>query len=132
MRADGVFHQAFFFVFGDHDDRQTRVDLFDLRNSGQPVESGHHFVDQQQIHFLIADQLDAVFRVGGGFNIVSLVAQKKDVGLQKFNLVIDPQYFGFIHLFSLGLWIRSIVYFVAILPRVFADVADFFFFVART
>ena len=59
---DDVVHGA---VGGDHDDRQLRLALLDLRQQFEAALAGQGQVEQHQVEVLLLQDAQALFAVGG-------------------------------------------------------------------
>ena len=73
---DGLFHDVFFLVFGNHDDGEVGLELFDLRQRFQSIDSRHVFIQKYQVELLRFHGCDGISAATYGVHIVALALQE--------------------------------------------------------
>ena len=101
FRADGFVHDVLFFGLGDHHDGGRGGVFLDPGEGFESGHPGHHFVEDDEVEGFLLHHLDGVVAVVAGFDFVSFVLQKQEVGFQEFDLIVYPQnpYVGHVFLF---------------------------------
>ena len=90
FRADRLVHDVLLLAFGDHNDRGHRPDLLDARQGFETGQTGHHFVEDDQIVLFRSSQIDRIVPVVAGLDVVPFPLKEQNVGLEEVDLVVDP------------------------------------------
>ena len=77
---------------GEHDDRHVG-ELPDAHTGLEPVDLGHHQVQNNQIEIPLPGQLHRLLTVVAGFHLIALIFQVKGDPLYQDALVVHDQYF---------------------------------------
>jgi hypothetical protein len=64
--------------------------LLDVLECFETAETGHHLVEEHQVEGLLAAFFDGIVTVADGNHFVAFLLEEKDVGLEQFNLVVNP------------------------------------------
>ncbi len=98
LGADRLVHDVLLLAFGDHDDGGGGTQLLDRRQGFEPRHARHHLVEYDEVVDGGAHHLDRIGTVVACVYLVSLPSQEKNVRLEQIDLVVYPQYPGFVHI----------------------------------
>ena len=101
LAAKCLIHNLFAFVFGNHHYRHVLIDFADGAESVEAAESGHIFVEEDNVESVGAHLVDGVETVGSGRDVISLAPQKKYLNFQEVNLVVNPKYGVLFHFWTM-------------------------------
>jgi hypothetical protein len=88
---DRLIHDVFLFALGHHDDRNVAVDLPDLLQRLQAILAGHHLVEKHHVEGTVPNHSDGVIAVGNRRDRVAPLLEKREVGPEHLDLVVDPE-----------------------------------------
>ena len=88
-RRDRAFHRR---VGGDHQDRQFLVVLLQLVEDLQPVDAGHHHVDDDGIERQRLGEVEAFLAGRGQAHAVALALQQRAQDVPHHFFVVDDEY----------------------------------------
>ena len=96
--SDGFFHHLLGFIFGNHHHGQVRLNVFYARQSLQTRQTGHTFVQKNDVNITVLLALfQGIVTIANGDNFVAFFFQKHGVGFEKVNFVVRPKDFNLIH-----------------------------------
>ena len=91
LRPDGLVHQVFGLVFRDHHHGKRGTDGLDLAEGFQSGESGHVFVEQDEVVITFLAEVDGIAAVGSGGDFVAALFEEDAMGFEEVDFVVDPE-----------------------------------------
>ncbi len=97
LASDGLIHDVFFLALGNHYHGRLGMTLFDDSEGLEAGEAGHILVEYDEVEWLGVGHVESVAAVVGCDYIITLVAQKHQVGFEEVDLIVGPKYPLFVH-----------------------------------
>ena len=92
LRAYGLVHDVLLLALGDHYHGRCWAHVLYQRQRFQPRHAGHHLVEDDKVVCRGRGHVDRVVAVVACVYLVAFGREEHDVGFEKLDLVVDPEY----------------------------------------